>query len=596
MPSSNAIRAGRAFVEISGDDRKLRRTLRRVSRELRSVGRMLTLVGAVATAAAAAFAPLGVAAVRAASDAEESLSRFAAVFGSETDRAAKFAEDLARRIGRSSVEVKNALATYQSFFVGLGFGAREALELSEQMAALALDFASFHNLTDDEALGRFISALSGSSEVLDRFGINTKQAALEQELLRQGINKSWTEVTEQEKAIARLSIIMRTMTGQGAVGDAVRTADSFANQMKRVRANIHDTSIEIGRALIPVLKPAVSFSATALGIVKELVRANPALVAGIFAAAAGVGVLGVLTLAAGAAASFASIAFGALATVLGVILSPVALIVAGVTVLTVAVVALGGALLYYSGIGSRAIDALGASFKLLKATVTPILAAIAESLQAGNIEGAVQVLWSGVLVAWETGKQAVIQSTAELGVSIVIQLKRAMNKAAELFDLAAIAIVSSWLRIIDQITGTNLAGGLTAAANAGAGLRAAERAQELERLEDALSALLSASDEAGGAAIDAAKRQLEQAISDARAANEQLKATAAGSSPGIDFSGLTQAARRVFSSGGAFNALGGAAFAGNSPAERTAKAAESIKSSTQRIEREVTNAQGMVFT
>lgn len=595
MPSSSAVRAGRAFVEISGDDRKLRAILRRVSRQLKSVGSLLLRVGALATAAGAAFAPLGIAAVRAASDAEEQLSRFAAVFGRETDQAAKFAEDLSRRIGRSSVEVKDALATYQSFFVGLGFGAREALGLSQQMAELALDFASFNNLSDDEALGRFISALSGSSEVLDRFGINTKQAALQQELLAIGVTKSWAQVTEQEKAIARLNIIMRTMGDQGAVGDALRTAGSFANQMKRLRANTRDTAIEIGRSLIPVLRPAVSLLSTGIGIVKELVRSNPALTAGVFLAAAAVAALGIATITLGASATFTSIALGGLATVAGVIgaaFSPVVLIVAGITA---AVIGLGVLIVRYSGLGAQALQFLRSQFALLGAIAAPIVNAIADSLRAGNIQGAVQVLWAGVLLAWESGKQAVLQSTLELGIGISITLKRALNSAANLFDQAAISIVSSWLRVLDQIAGTNLADGVSAIASAGAGIRAGQRAQELEQLEQALSGLLTASNSAGDAAISAAAQELEAAISQARAANEELKKTAAGS-PGIDFSGLADAARRVFSSSGAFNAIGGAAFAGNSPAERTAKAAESIKNSTQRIERDLSQSQGAVFS
>ena len=583
-------------MEISGNDEKLRAALRRASRQLRSVGSLLLRVGALATAAAAAFAPLGIASVRAASDAEGSLSRFAAVFGSQTDKAAKFADDLARRVGRSSVEVKDALATYQSFFVGLGFGAEEARGLSQQMAELALDFASFNNLSDDEALGRFISALSGSSEVLDRFGINTKQAALQQELLRLGIRKAWTQVTEQEKALARLNIIMRTMGDQGAVGDAVRTAGSFANQMKRLRANAKDTAIEIGRALIPVLKPIVTTISTTLGIVKDLIRLAPTLTAGVFAVAAATGLFGLALLAVGAAASFASIALGGLATVAGVIgavFSPVVLIV---TLATAAITALGVGIVVYSGIGARALQFLGAAFQTLRAVTLPVLAAIAESIQAGNIEGAVRILWAGIALAWEAGRQGVIDITLEFGASLLVAMKRALNGVMGLFDQAVQSILVSWLKLVDQIAGTSIGSTVDAVLGAGVLARAAERDAELEKLQRSLEGLKTATDGAGDARIAAARRQLQEAIDDAREANEQLKATANGSGPGFDFSGLAKAVSRSFSSSGAFSALGGAAFAAGSPAERTAQAAEKIQASTTRIEREVSNAQGPVFT
>src|SRR5690606_26345900 len=123
--------------------------------------------------------------------------------------------------------------------------------------------------------------LSGSSEVLDRFGVNIRQTALQQELLRMGIDRSWTSITEQEKALARLNIIARAMGDQGAVGDAVRTAGSWTNQLKRLNGELLDTRVAIGQALIPVLLPFVRAFASAVELVRDFVAANPVLVAGI---------------------------------------------------------------------------------------------------------------------------------------------------------------------------------------------------------------------------------------------------------------------------------------------------------------------------
>lgn len=182
-----------------------------------------------------------------ASDADETESKFHAVFRDLAGAAQRFAKTLANDVGRSIYSLKEGLATFQAFFVGLGFAPRAAAQFAKQMQKVAIDFASFHNISDSNAQQRFIAALSGSSEVLDMFGINVKEAALNQELLDQGFTTIQKGATEQQKAIARIAIILRAMTNQGAMGDAVRTAGSFANQLKRVKASLQELGVAVGR-------------------------------------------------------------------------------------------------------------------------------------------------------------------------------------------------------------------------------------------------------------------------------------------------------------------------------------------------------------
>lgn len=250
--SARALRAGRAIIELSLLSGPVEKKLQVLQHQVRAVGQTFAKFGQIgAGMAAAILGPLG-ATIKLASDAQEGLNKFRSVFNDQADAAEAFASRLASSVGRSKTEIRDALSSFQGFFVGLGFAPDKARELSQQMESLALDFASFHNLSDQEAIERFISALSGSSEVLDRFGINTKQAALQQELLKEGIGKTWTEVTESEKAIARLNVIMQAMTAQGAMGDAFKTAGSFANQLKALKARVVDIAVEIGGTLLPV--------------------------------------------------------------------------------------------------------------------------------------------------------------------------------------------------------------------------------------------------------------------------------------------------------------------------------------------------------
>lgn len=265
-----------AFVEIRADMDKLKGDLdKAVSSSRSAAGKMSDALGKVGGVVSASFSKafgvvrsvlsgilkwvkrltiaIGVglvASIKLASDSAEGLSRFQAVFRDLTDDAEAFAQSLGQAVGRSVVELRDSLATFQSFFVGMGFVSDEAKTLSEQMSKLALDFASFNNLSDSEAVERFISAMSGSSEVLAMFGINIKQAALDQQLLAMGFKDGAAKADEQLKAVARYAIIMKSMTDQGAVGDAVRTAGSFANQLKRLRGNLIDVAVAVGDVII----------------------------------------------------------------------------------------------------------------------------------------------------------------------------------------------------------------------------------------------------------------------------------------------------------------------------------------------------------
>jgi hypothetical protein len=313
--SSRALSAGKAVIMLSLEgDGKVQKGLKTLQAKVGNIGATMSRIGTIGAAAFAGLAAPLAGAIKLASDAAESLNKFNAVFADQRVEAGKWADDLAKNIGRSKSEIQNTMSAFQAFFVGLGFGSKEALEMSKQMQSLAIDFASFHNLSDAEAAQRFISALSGSSEVLDMYGINIKVAALEQEALAKGIKKSWTEMTEAEKTTLRLSVIMKSMTSQGAVGDAVKTAGSFANRMKALRARINDTAVEIGTVLLPVATEWLGKVQEIASAVAKWVSQNHQMVLELAATIAKVGAASIAIFALGKAIQFTAVTVGALRT------------------------------------------------------------------------------------------------------------------------------------------------------------------------------------------------------------------------------------------------------------------------------------------
>jgi hypothetical protein len=189
-----------------------------------------------------------------AGEAEKTELRFKRVFGAMSTSVSMFSSKLATDLGRVETDVKSGMVSFQAFFQGLGFGGKEAAGMSAKMQALSFDLASFFNIQDENAQKRFLAALAGSPEVLDQFGINLKQAALQTELYSMGIKSTVQNTDELTKTQGRLNIIMRAMTSNGIVGDAERTMDTWSNTINRTWSEIKNLGIAIGTMLLPVLK------------------------------------------------------------------------------------------------------------------------------------------------------------------------------------------------------------------------------------------------------------------------------------------------------------------------------------------------------
>jgi len=231
---------------------------------LSSLGNQLQENQFALTAAAGGLALLGKNFVDTAADAEETRNRFRAVFKEQTDIVQEYVEQVSANLGRAKTEVQDSLSSFQGFAVGLGFAEDKAAEFSTRLNDLSLDFASFNNLSDNEAVSRFVSGLSGSAEVFDRFGINLKQTNLDLKLQELGFNSVSKGASEMEKAIARLAIIEESLGAQGAIGDAIRTTDTFVGSSKRLRGQITELREALGEQLIPVFAPIVSGLANAV--------------------------------------------------------------------------------------------------------------------------------------------------------------------------------------------------------------------------------------------------------------------------------------------------------------------------------------------
>lgn len=239
--------------------KKLKKAAGQIKGFCRNAGRKFA---AFAKASAVAFAAVAVAvaggiikSIGAASRLEETLNKFNAVFASNSQTVKKWSDNFAKQVGRSKEQIASFMAGTQDLLVPMGLEPGAATKMSKDISRLAIDLASFNNKADGDVLRDLHAALTGSGEVMKKYGVIVSQTAVNQQLLADGINPK--AATEAQKAQARLNIIMAGTTT--AQGDAIRSAGSFANSKKRLAATFDDLSAKIGSVFLPIATKVVSW-------------------------------------------------------------------------------------------------------------------------------------------------------------------------------------------------------------------------------------------------------------------------------------------------------------------------------------------------
>jgi len=199
-----------------------------------------------------------------------------------------------------------------------------------------------------------------------------------------------------------------------AAGTAARTAKEMdagiGGALRRFWSAVEGIALAIGDALAPAISSIADWLSKAAGFVTAFVKAHKPLVVMIAKVAVIGAAVGAVLIGLGVAASVGATAIGGLATIvsvlgtvlgvggsmLGASLSPIGLVIAGV-------VALGAAILYWTGAGGKALEWLKGIFGNLAKEVGEAFGAIGEAMASGDIGLAAKVLWLTLKLQWQKG-------------------------------------------------------------------------------------------------------------------------------------------------------------------------------------------------
>lgn len=267
----------REFVTKWGfevDDRQIKlldKQITKTQRNIAALGKIAVSAGrSLSLGVTLPFGVASVAAVKLASDAEETKNKFNEVFKG-------FDKQGQESVGRLKDEFKLAGSTAQELLSdtgdllkGLGLTGDEALKISENVVALSGDVASFKNVQGGtEAAARALTkALLGERESLK---LTFKTAVSEKEVQEEAVKimRERSDLSERAaKALATFNIVQRRNTD--AIGDFGRTSGGVANRTRIVTQQIKDLTEQFGEILLPIAKQVLAVTSDFLTFLQKL--------------------------------------------------------------------------------------------------------------------------------------------------------------------------------------------------------------------------------------------------------------------------------------------------------------------------------------
>ena len=205
-----------------------------------------------------ALLDFGMDAIQAASDLEEVQNVVDVTFGSSASQIDSWAKNAITQFGLTETKAKQFASTLGAMMKSAGVSGDSIVSMSEDLAGLAADMASFYNLDFDTAFQKIRSGISGETEPLKQLGINMSVANLEAFALKQGLEKTFEQMTQGEQTMLRYQYIMQATAD--AQGDFSRTSDGFANSQRLLASNFEQLKTTVGGLLVGPLADLTSWA------------------------------------------------------------------------------------------------------------------------------------------------------------------------------------------------------------------------------------------------------------------------------------------------------------------------------------------------
>lgn len=148
-------------------------------------------------------------------------------------------------------------ATFAQMSSSMGDTSETALKLSNALTMIGSDLASVRNMDFEDVWEDMASGLTGMSRTMDKYGINIRNANMQQELYNLGINTSISNLSQADKTILRTIILLNN--SKYAWGDLANTINQPANQIRMLQSNFASLGRTIGSLFVPILRTVLPY-------------------------------------------------------------------------------------------------------------------------------------------------------------------------------------------------------------------------------------------------------------------------------------------------------------------------------------------------
>ena len=184
-------------------------------------------------------------------------------------------KDAYKNMGLSQSDYLATANKMGALFKGAGFETQEALDLSSQAMQRAADVASIMGIDTEAAMEAVAGAAKGNFTMMDNLGVAMNDTAIAAYAASKGINKSTSEMTQQEKIGLAMEMFLEKTSY--AAGNYAKENETLAGSLSTAKAAF--TNFLAGSGDVDSL--VSSFSNLANVVVKSLKEIAPRLTQGL---------------------------------------------------------------------------------------------------------------------------------------------------------------------------------------------------------------------------------------------------------------------------------------------------------------------------
>lgn len=199
---------------------------------------------------------LGKSAIDAAAEVSAENAQFAASFGELQGAAKKTFNEIGKDTGVLVTRLRTVGTKAFSQFKGAGIESVEALEQMDTYTRLAADAAAYYDMSLEDADERLRSFLRGNTEAGDAIGLFTSESQRNSAAMEK-YGQKWQKLNEAQKQMLMLDIANEIYKQSGAIGQAARESDNWANVVGNLKEGWRQALARFGTPIMVALTPVV---------------------------------------------------------------------------------------------------------------------------------------------------------------------------------------------------------------------------------------------------------------------------------------------------------------------------------------------------